>query len=405
MTTMRWWALSLALVLGSCGGGGGDAGSSLYGGGSTTTGSGGTGGTGGTTTTTPVATTSAAAAAITFVSVTPASAALVVRGAGGAGRVETGTVTFKVVSASGTVVSGATVDFTLSTGTDATLSATSGTTDASGNVIVGVRSGLLTTPIVVTATVAGVTGVSTRSDSMQVSNGEAIAAGFELVAAKYNLDGGHTGDSTTLTIFARDVNGNPVPDNLAVAFTTDFGAVATSTRGGCLTLNGQCTVDFTVQDPRGAGMATVVATALGVGGAVLTDSIPIYMATPAGSRITLPDGTTRVSTVPLSVAQNCSTTFEVLAMDGNGRALAAGSTVNTAAPSLGISGSVLFGSPVDDQLGGGSPPNRLTLQVSSAVVTGVSPAPSTCKTGTFKLVMTTPHLISVTQDVTVTSVP
>lgn len=403
MTTTRWWALGLVLVLASCGGGGGDAGSSNFAGSTPTTGDATGGTTGGTST--PVASTSASPAAITFVSVAPADAALVVRGAAGAGRLETGTVTFKVVSAAGAAVSGATVNFALSTGTDAVLSASSGTTDASGNVVVGVRSGLLSAPFEVTATVVGVTGVSTRSNRLQVSNGPAIANGFELVADKYNLDGGNTGDTTTLTIFARDANGNPVPDGLTVSFTTDNGAVATSTRGGCLTVNGQCTVDFIVQEPRGTGIATVVATALGDGGAVLSASVPIYMATPAGSRVTLTDAVTTLTSVALSVAQNCTTTLEVLAMDGNDRALAAGSTVSTSAPSTGISGSVLFGSPVDDQLSLGSPPNRLTLQVSSSVVAGVAPAASTCRTGSFKLVMTTPNLISVVQNVTVTSTP
>jgi hypothetical protein len=403
MTMTRWWAVGLVLVLASCGGGGGDAGSSNFAGSTPTTGDTTGGTTGGTST--PVASTSGSPAAITFASVAPADAALVVRGAGGAGRLETGTVTFKVVSAAGSAVSGATVNFALSAGTDAVLSASSGTTDASGNVVVGVRSGLLSTPFEVTATVAGVTGVSTRSNRLQVSNGPAIANGFELVADKYNLDGGNTGDTTTLTIFARDANGNPVPDGLTVSFTTDNGAVATSTRGGCLTVNGQCTVDFIVQEPRGSGIATVVATALGDGGALLSASVPIYMATPAGSRVTLTDGVTTLTSVALSVAQNCATTLEVLAMDGNDRALAAGSTVSTSAPSTGISGSVLFGSPVDDQLSLGSPPNRLTLQLSSSVVAGVAPAPSTCRTGSFKLVMTTPNLISVVQNVTVTSTP
>lgn len=403
MTTKRWWALGLVLVLASCGGGGGDAGSSNFAGGTPTTGDTTGGTTGGTTT--PVATTSSSPAAITFVSVAPAEAALVVRGAGGAGRLETGTVTFKVVSAAGAAVSGATVNFTLSTGTDAVLSATSASTDASGHVVVGVRSGLLTTPIEVTATVAGVTGVSTRSNRLQVSNGPAIANGFELVAAKYNLDGGLTGDTTTLTIYARDVNGNPVPDGLTVSFTTDNGAVATSTRGGCLTVNGQCTVNFIVQEPRGSGIATVIATALGEGGAVLTASVPIYMAQPAGSRVTLPGDTVALTSVALSVAQSCTNTIEVQAMDGNGRALAAGSTVEVAAPSTGITGNFVFGSPVNDQLSLNSPPNRLTLQVSSSVVAGVGGAPSTCRTGSLKLVMETPSGISVVQDVSVTSVP
>jgi hypothetical protein len=392
---------AFVLALSACGGGGGDPGTNQFAPNTTTP------DTGTTTPTTPTATPSQASS-ITFVSATPAGTALAVRGAGGNGRTESGVLTFKVVSASGVAVSGATVNFSLNTGTDASLPAATGVTGSTGDVSVTVQSGVISGPVVVVATVAGVTGVTTLSDSIQVSNGLAIAAGFELVAEKYNLDGGFTGDSTNLTIFARDANGNPVADGLAVSFTTDFGVVATSTLGGCTTVNGRCSAVFRVQDPRGAsGIATVQARALVGAATQLVDAVPIHMASPAGTNYvaTLNDLVpTLLTTVGVSAGQNCSTSSEYLLNDGTGHAVAAGSIIAVVAPSSGVTASILLGSPVLDQLSDGFPANRFLMTVATSAITPAT-TPASCATGRFTLTFTTPNGLTSSQTVQVVDLP
>ncbi len=398
----RWWAVSLVLVLAACGGGGGDAGSSNFTGGTPSTGD----TTGGTTTTptTPTTTTAGPASSITFTSASPTGTALTIKGSGGSGRTETATLTFKVVDAAGVPVPDVDVAFAVNTASDATLSLATVRTSSTGQAIVQVQSGVLATPVVVTATVQGVTGVSTQSDSILVSQGVAIAAGFEMVADTYNLDGGVTGDSATLTIYVRDANGNLVADGLPVSVTTDFGAVGTAGQGGCTTLGGLCTVNFRVQDPRGGGIATVTARALVGASTVITDAIQIYMASTSGYRATLTDvGRTTFSTVALSAAAGCRATQALLIMDANGRSPAAGTAISTGAPSASVSASVLLGSPVEDQLDFGSPPSPFTMDISSGVITtGPSPA---CQTGSFVLLMETPSGRTFQQTVTITSAP
>ncbi len=399
----RWWAVSLVLFLASCGGGGGDAGSSNFTGVTPSTGDT-TGGTTTTTPTTPTTTTAGPASSITFTSASPTGTALTIKGAGGSGRTETATLTFKVVDAAGVPVPDVAVAFAVNTASDATLSLATVRTSSTGQAIVQVQSGVLATPVVVTATVQGVTGVATQSDSILVSQGVAIAAGFEMVSDTYNLDGGVTGDSATLTIYVRDANGNLVADGLPVSVTTDFGAVGSAGQGGCTTLGGLCTVDFRVQDPRGSGIATVTARALVGETTVITDAIQIYMASASGYRATLTDvGRTTFSTVALSAAAGCRATQALLIMDANGRAPAAGTAISTGAPSASVSASVLLGSPVDDQLGFGSPPSPFTMDISSGVIT-TGPSP-TCQTGSFVLLMETPSGRTFQQTVTITSAP
>jgi hypothetical protein len=43
---------------------------------------------------------------------------------------------------------------------------------------------------------------------------------------------------------------NPVPDGTPIVFRTNLGAIGSSDRGGCITINGGCLVDFRVQEPR-----------------------------------------------------------------------------------------------------------------------------------------------------------
>jgi hypothetical protein len=291
--------------------------------------------------------------AINFISVVPAGQAIVIKGAGGNGRSESASLTFKVVDANNAPVKGAAVSFTVNPLNKVTLNIPTATSDLDGLVTTTVQSGTEPTSVVVTATATtslGVT-VSGQSDTLVVSNGVAVAGGFEIVAAKYNLDGLLTGDKTTVTAFVRDENGNPVPDGVAVSFTTDFGGIASSDLGGCLTTNGTCDVDFRVQDPRGGGLATVIATVNVGADSSLADSIPINMAGATGGSYVAVDDVATGHVPTVLTMGSCKQTFDLyLEDDDTGRSVAAGTVIGVGSKSSNISASITFGSPVLDSL-------------------------------------------------------
>ncbi len=219
-------------------------------------------------------------ATLAFVSSSAGGQAIAIKGAGGNGRAEAAILEFKVLDATGAPINGAAVDFTLNKqqASDATISPANAVSDSSGRVTTTVLSGAQPGSIVVVATAHAAPSVQVQSDTLLVSNSVPTQTGFEIVAEKYNLDGNLTGDNTSISAFVRDANGNPVSDGVAVSFQTDYGVVASSTLGGCTTVNGTCKVDFRVQDPRGAGLATVVAS-VGVSTSVLLkQSLNINMA-------------------------------------------------------------------------------------------------------------------------------
>jgi len=253
-------ALLLAATLSACGGGGGDPGTVNPG-----TGTGTTPGTGtttpGTGTTTPGTGTGATpvtqvAASINFISATPTGQSIVPKGQGGSGRTETGTLTFQVLDASKIpVIAGQKVNFTITPSTaDVTLNTPSAITDAAGNVTASVNSGVTSLAFRVVATVDGTT-FSTRSDQMSVSTGLPTQRGFSLSTSVFNIEGWNHDSSTTeapssLQVLMADASGNPVADGAAVSFISNLGSVGSASRGGCVTVNGGCAVDFRSQNPR-----------------------------------------------------------------------------------------------------------------------------------------------------------
>ena len=64
------------------------------------------------------------------------------------------------------------------------------------------------------------------------------------------FDSGTTEPSTVFNILLADQFGNPVADGTPFVFQTNMGAIGSSARGGCLTENGGCSVDFRTQNPR-----------------------------------------------------------------------------------------------------------------------------------------------------------
>jgi hypothetical protein len=343
--------------------------------------------------------------AINFVGSVPSGTAIVVKGAGGSGRSESAVLTFKVVDAQNSPINGVSVTFSLNQNAGgAAIQPATALTNADGVATTTVTSGSQPASIVVAASTTGTAGatITSQSDTLIVSNSLPVAGGFEIVAAKYNLDGRKTGDKTTITAFVRDEFGNPVPDGVAVNFTTDFGVVAASTLGGCTTVNGQCDVDFLVQEPRGNGLATVKAQIRVGNSTTLIDEIQINMAASTSGYVA-----TDLLGVPLTqldMAGSCDKTFELLLQDGEARSVAAGATIATAFLDSGLTVTVPSGSPVLDTLGGGFPPSDFALKV----VVGTA-APTSCVSGgaatgtaVMRLAYKTPGGIQFTQRVTVT---
>jgi hypothetical protein len=281
----------------------------------------------------------------------------------------------------------------------ATISPATAVSDSSGRVTTTVLSGASPGSIVVVATAATATNVSVQSDTLLVSNSVPVSGGFEIAAAKYNLDGGFTGDSTKITAYVRDQFGNPVPDGVAVSFQTDYGAIATSTMGGCTTANGMCSVDFRVQEPRGMGLATVVAT-IGVGtSTVLQQNLSIHMAVPAGSSLVAVDSADVLTKV---VMTSCTQTFVGRLQDGTGAAMAAGTVVavDFTEPST-ITAAIKKGTPVMDALDLAPTTVQFEINATNAGL-ACNASGSGQGTGFVNLSWTTPHGINKPQRVEVT---
>jgi hypothetical protein len=199
-----------------------------------------------------------AAASVQFASAAPTDKSIVIKGQGGIARTETATLTFRVFDIFNHPLAGKQVVFS-TTSSDVSLNKLSDSTDQNGEVITTVNSGSVPTTFRVQATLPGTAAngqpdISTMSDSIVVTTGLPVQRAFSLSAEKFNLDG--TRDSsptlpaTTIQALLADAFGNPVPDGTPVVFQTNMGSVGSSSKGGCTTLNGGCSVDFRTQNPR-----------------------------------------------------------------------------------------------------------------------------------------------------------
>jgi hypothetical protein len=238
------------------------------------------------TATTQVTVAAATVGSIQFVSANPDNIGLL--GTGGVGRQETSTVQFAVTDSTGGPVSGATVDFSLSTTIGGIqLTPTSVTSDAQGFAQTVISAGSVATSVRVKAAVSGlVPEISAQSDQLTITTGipdnDSVSLSMECVNIEgWDLDG----VTTDVTVRMSDRYNNPVPDGTAVTLNAEGGQIG----GSCVTTTtqaagaGVCTVTFVSSDPRdnptiatGDGRVTILATAIGEESFVDADSDGIF---------------------------------------------------------------------------------------------------------------------------------
>lgn len=371
-------------------------------------------------------------ASVQFVEASPNDKSIVIRGQGGNGRTETATLKFRVFDIFNRPLAGRQVTFRASPDNVVTVNKTSDTTDQNGEVITTVNSGTTATTFRVQAVLPGTAGtsgsdISTWSDSVVVTTGQPVQRAFSLSAGKYNLD--RTVESspgtpaTTLQAMIADLSGNPVPDGTPVVFQTNMGSVGSSSKGGCNTVNGGCSVDFRMQDPRTPvlnspvtpcnklvsdnarpGVATVCASSTD---GTNTVSAPLYLffSGNAATKVYM-DGTLLTGTTDLgSLPSAASRVFSLHINDDRDNPMPAGTTVavvnpvNAVAgtpvpavvPSIGVSAAAIQGSSHTFSISSPSPTNCTVNLPATFSVAVTTPAPSAVTTLIpFKLLFTCP---------------
>lgn len=180
----------------------------------------------------------------------------------GSAGVNTSIVTFKVIDSLAVGVQGVSVNASL-TNTDGGInfcgSPSSGNTLADGTVSFSVCAGTLPATVQVRAELATTPAVFTNSNLLTVQTGLPTQRFFDISATKLNFyAGGYftsklNGNSTTLSVFAADRQGNPVPNGTKIIFVSEGGQINSTGVSSCLITNGRCSVDLIGQDYRPMG--------------------------------------------------------------------------------------------------------------------------------------------------------
>jgi len=328
----------------------------------------------------------AIANALNFLDVNPADKSIVIQGSGGSGRSESATLRFRVVDKSNTPVKGAKVTFEVVPSSAVTLNIASAISDADGVVVTTVSSKNVATSAVIKATVTRTDGstITSQSDQLLVTTGVATQAGFDMSATKYNLNSDLSGDKSTLTVRVVDVNGNPVADGVPVVFRAPFGAVGSSSRGGCVTVGGLCLVDYVVQDPRpadGVLAAVTASTQVGVGSSI---SKTLTFRFSQVGLLNLFDAATGGSTVTEVTPITCAKqTFNVFAGTLGGFPAPADTTVKVTPITSGLTTTLKSASPIKDQIGLVASRTKFDIEVDFGV-----PNPATCAGAQFDVEFT-----------------
>ena len=171
------------------------------------------------------------------------------------------TIEFVVKDNQTNPVYGQVVNFFLTTGVGGiALEPATSVSDIDGKVSVVVHAGDVPTDVRVRANVED-TEVYTLSSELIISTGYPDQNSFSISADILNPEAwSYDGEVVNVTIRAADINNNPVPDNTAIYFTTEGGAI----QSNCLTEDGACSVEWRSQAPRPAdGRVTILAYAQG----------------------------------------------------------------------------------------------------------------------------------------------
>ncbi|MGP4714121.1 MULTISPECIES: Ig-like domain-containing protein [unclassified Psychrobacter] len=120
------------------------------------------------------------------------------------------------------------------------------TSDSQGRVVVDLYPSALPGPVEIKATLLSNRNIFALSKNVSVATGRATQNGFSLSLSKNVLAVGTDGDTATITARLVDRVGNPVPNGTVVSFISEGGRVIPN----CATNNGQCSVEFSTQNPR-----------------------------------------------------------------------------------------------------------------------------------------------------------
>ena len=185
--------------------------------------------------------------------------------AGAATLPKNSVVKFKVVDSNNNGKSGVLVDFSLvpsSAPGGITLSRTSATSDANGEVSTTVTSGTIPTPVWIVASVHNTPTILTQSNTLTITTGLPTQSSFSLSVQTYNIEGWrYDGITSNLTVIASDRLGNPLPDGTAINFISEGAQIYPAS---CTTTGGTCSVTFRSADERPTdGRVTILAYALG----------------------------------------------------------------------------------------------------------------------------------------------
>ena len=130
---------------------------------------------------------------------------------------------------------------------------------ADGTISFSVCAGTLPATVQVRAELAATPTVFTNSNLLTVQTGLPTQRFFDISATQFNFYAGgyftskFNGNSVSISVFAADRQGNPVPDGTKIIFVSEGGQINSSGLSSCLISSGRCSVTLVGQDYRPMG--------------------------------------------------------------------------------------------------------------------------------------------------------
>jgi hypothetical protein len=182
----------------------------------------------------------------------------------GSPGVNTSQVTFKVIDSTGNPVSGVAVDASLTNldgGINFCGSPATATSNGDGLLVFSVCGGTLPATVQVRAAIANIPAKYTDSNILTIQTGLPTQRFFDISASRFNIwVGGYftnrfNGNKTSISVFAADRQGNPVPDGTPITLVAEGGQLNSAGLSSCIVSAGRCSVDLVGQDyrPMGSG--------------------------------------------------------------------------------------------------------------------------------------------------------